>query len=143
MYIYLSVCVCVSAWNRKSIKRWHKLHIGLALFTQRSMRKRKKYTETYTFGERESGIDGGKGRRRMGTTHLKGTTRKNYAGGEKRNADGKLSGVIRVCNGEEESFVRQVYFLDSVPGHGLFDIFIVYSKNDLRYGMLEQVFLHT
>lgn len=52
---------------------------------------------------------------------------------EQRNADGKLSGVIYVCNGGEESFVRQVYFLDSVPGQGLFDIFIVYSKNDLRY----------
>lgn len=46
---------------------------------------------------------------------------------------------LYVCNGGEESFVRQVYFLDSVPVHGLFDIFIVYSKNDLRYGMLEQV----
>lgn len=43
------------------------------------------------------------------------------------------------CNGGEESFVRQVYFLGSVPAHGLFDIFIVYSKNDLRYGMLQQV----
>lgn len=38
-----------------------------------------------------------------------------------------------ICNGWEESFVRQVYFLDSVPGQGLFDIFIVYSKNDLRF----------
>lgn len=38
-------------------------------------------------------------------------------GGEWRNADGKLSRVIRACNGGEESFVRQVYFLDSVPGH--------------------------
>lgn len=37
--------------------------------------------------------------------------------GEWRNADGKLSRVIRACNGGEESFVRQVYFLDSVPGH--------------------------